>query len=109
MTKMETSKHFSRRSILKAGGALVVSVGMPIGLDSVLAINQAFAQGTRPPLVPDQLSSYIAINADGSVSAFFGKMDMGQGLTSRSDRSWRKSSTCRSRRSTCSWPTPAPA
>ncbi|MCD6076015.1 MAG: molybdopterin binding aldehyde oxidase and xanthine dehydrogenase [Rhodospirillales bacterium] len=25
-------------------------------------------------------SSYIAINADGSVSAFFGKMDMGQGL-----------------------------
>ena len=30
--------------------------------------------------MPDQLSSYIAINADGSVSAFFGKMDMGQGL-----------------------------
>ena len=80
MTKMETPKHFSRRSILKAGGALVVSVGMPIGLDSVLAINAAFAQGSKPPLVPDQLSSYIAINADGSVSAFFGKMDMGQGL-----------------------------
>ncbi len=53
---------------------------MPIGLDTVLAVNRAFAQGTRPPLVPDQLSSYIAINADGSVSAFFGKMDMGQGL-----------------------------
>src|SRR5439155_562636 len=40
----------------------------------------AFAQGTKPPLTPDQLSSYIAINADGTVSAFFGKMDMGQGL-----------------------------
>ena len=30
--------------------------------------------------MPDQLASYIAINADGTVSAFFGKMDMGQGL-----------------------------
>ena len=36
MTKMEKPTHFSRRSILKAGGALVVSIGMPIGLDTVL-------------------------------------------------------------------------
>ena len=66
--------------MLKTGGALVVSIGMPIGLDTVLAIGQASAQGARPPLTPDQLSSYIAVNADGTVSAFFGKMDMGQGL-----------------------------
>jgi CO/xanthine dehydrogenase Mo-binding subunit len=67
--------------MLRAGGALVVSIGMPFGLDTVLDIGQAFAQGaTRPPLMPDQLSSYIAVNADGTVSAFFGKMDMGQGL-----------------------------
>src|SRR5262249_57675025 len=47
-----------------------------------LGINAAFAQATatKPPLTPDQLSSYIAVNADGTVSAFFGKMDMGQGL-----------------------------
>src|SRR5712692_4547699 len=80
MTKMEKTAHFSRRSMLKAGGALVVSIGMPVGLDAVLGIGEAFAQGTKPPLTPDQLSSYIAVNADGSVSAFFGKMDMGQGL-----------------------------
>ena len=73
-------KTISRRAILKGAGAVVVSVGMPIGLDTVLALNSAFAQGARPPLLPDQLSSYIAVNADGSVSAFFGKMDMGQGL-----------------------------
>src|SRR6266702_3470572 len=36
--------------------------------------------GGKPPLTPDQLSSFIAVNADGSVSAFFGKMDMGQGV-----------------------------
>ncbi len=80
MTRMERSQSFSRRTLLKAGGAVVVSLGAPIGLDTLLAINTAFAQGARPPLVPDQLSSYIAVNADGSVSAFFGKMDMGQGL-----------------------------
>jgi nicotinate dehydrogenase subunit B len=80
MTKMEKAAYFSRRSMLKAGGALVVSIGMPIGLDTVLGIGDAFAQGAKPPLTPDQLSSYIAVNADGSVSAFFGKMDMGQGL-----------------------------
>ncbi|HMC63761.1 MAG TPA: molybdopterin cofactor-binding domain-containing protein, partial [Gemmataceae bacterium] len=80
MTKMDKPNTFSRRSVLKAGGTFVVSVGMPIGLDTVLAINSAFAQGARPPLVPTELASYIAINADGSVSAFFGKMDMGQGL-----------------------------
>ena len=34
----------------------------------------------KPPLTPDQLSSYIAVNADGSVSAFFGKTDLAQGL-----------------------------
>ncbi len=80
MTNMHRLGHFSRRTLLKGAGAVVVSVGMPIGLDTALAINSAFAQGARPPLVPDQLASYIAINADGSVAAFFGKMDMGQGL-----------------------------
>jgi CO/xanthine dehydrogenase Mo-binding subunit len=80
MTKLDKPSHFSRRAILKGTGALVVSVGMPVGLDTVLAIRAAQAQGARPPLTPDQLSSYIAVNADGTVSAFFGKMDMGQGL-----------------------------
>jgi CO/xanthine dehydrogenase Mo-binding subunit len=55
----------------------------------VLAVREAAAQGAagqlaavvKPPLTPDQLSSYIAVNADGTVAAFFGKMDMGHGLT----------------------------
>src|SRR5438477_7344974 len=80
MTKMENN--ISRRALLKGAGALVVSIGAPIGLDTVLGIGEAFAQatGAKPPLTPDQLSSFIAVNADGSVAAYFGKMDMGQGL-----------------------------
>ena len=53
---------------------------MPVGADTVLGISQARAQGTKPPLTPDQLSSYIAVNADGTVDAYFGKTDMAQGL-----------------------------
>ncbi len=80
MTKMEND--ISRRALLKGAGALVVSIGAPIGLDTVLGIGEAFAQasGSKPPLTPDQLSSFIAVNADGSVAAYFGKMDMGQGV-----------------------------
>ena len=81
MTKMENPIAFSRRSIMKGGGALVVSLGMPMGMNTLLAINSALAQDARPPLTGDQLSTYIAVNADGTVTGFFGKMDMGHGIT----------------------------
>ena len=80
MTKMDKPSAFSRRSLLKGAGALVVSIGTPVGLNMMLAAREAFAQGAKPPLMPNELASYIAINADGSVAAYFGKMDMGHGL-----------------------------
>jgi CO/xanthine dehydrogenase Mo-binding subunit len=80
MTKFEKTSPFTRRSVLLGSGALVVSIGAAVSLETVLSIGKAYAQGARPPLTPDQLSSYIGVNADGSVSAFFGKMDMGHGL-----------------------------
>ncbi len=46
----------------------------------MLRSNAAMAQGAKPPLVPNELDSYIAVKTDGTVQAFFGKMDMGQGL-----------------------------
>jgi CO/xanthine dehydrogenase Mo-binding subunit len=78
---MEKAANFSRRSLIKAGGALVVSIGAPVSLDFAHA-DDALGLGApvKPALTPDQLSSYIAVNADGTISAFFGKMDMGQGL-----------------------------
>jgi len=78
--KLGKSIALSRRAVLRAGGALVVSVGAPVTFDFARAADDAMIAGTRPPLTPDQLSSYIAVNADGTISAFFGKMDMGQGL-----------------------------
>ncbi len=81
MTKFEQSSAFTRRAVLLGGGALVISIGAPVSFDTVLSLQTAYAEGAKPPLTPDQLSSYIAVNADGSVAAFFGKMDMGHGLT----------------------------
>ena len=61
----------NRREFLEASGALVVS--------SSLSFN-ALSQGAKPSLVPGELDSWIAVMPDGGVKAFFGKMDMGQGL-----------------------------
>jgi CO/xanthine dehydrogenase Mo-binding subunit len=72
----------TRRDFLKAAGSLVVSITIPGAVSSALGqgISSVATLGGRPPLVPDQLDSWIAILSDGSVTAFFGKMDMGQGV-----------------------------
>lgn len=68
----------TRRSLLGSAGALVVAIAVPAESRSALA-EGAGAQG-KPPLTPDQLDSWIAVQGDGGVTAFFGKMDMGQGV-----------------------------
>ena len=76
MTK-QASFQMTRRDLLKGGGALVVSFGIPA---CALSASQGGASSSRPPFTPDQLDSYLSIGADGKVTAFFGKMDMGQGV-----------------------------
>lgn len=79
MTRMDPN--LSRRAFLKAGGALVVSISAPTALDIAHAQGASGAAAAgKPPLMPDQLSTYVAVNADGSVAAYFGKIDMGHGL-----------------------------
>ena len=80
MKKIEKMKRPSRRTLLRCGGALVVSIGAPMPFRLARATEEARLVGVRPPLTPDQLSSYIAVNADGTVSVFSGKTDLGQGL-----------------------------
>jgi CO/xanthine dehydrogenase Mo-binding subunit len=76
MTK-QTNFKFTRRDLLKGGGALVVTFGIPewavVGAQDANSLS-------KPPLMPDQLDSYLSIAADGKVTAYFGKMDMGQGV-----------------------------
>ncbi len=62
----------NRREALAGAGALVVSVTLP-------GVAPAATRASRLPLKPDQLATYISVNADGSATAWIGKVDMGQG------------------------------
>ena len=75
---MSAVPELSRREFLLSAGALVVSAA---------GVSNALAQGAGPGVTPlppgpspEQLDSWIAILPDGTAEAFFGKMDMGQGL-----------------------------
>ena len=76
MTK-QASFTMTRRQLIKGGGALVVTFGLP---NSLVSQTSGGPSTIKPPLSPDQLDSYVRIGADGKVTAFFGKMDMGQGV-----------------------------
>ena len=65
----------NRRDFLAGSGALVVSITLP----GVPARAATTTQASRHALKPDQLSSYISINQDGSAVGWVGKVDMGQG------------------------------
>ena len=66
----------NRRAFLSSTGALVVTLAAPPEWAEAATPGVA----TRPPLKGDQLSSYITIEADGTVVAYYGKIDGGQGL-----------------------------
>ncbi|MFY9978914.1 MAG: hypothetical protein WAK22_11850, partial [Candidatus Sulfotelmatobacter sp.] len=70
---------FSRRDFFKASGVLMVSFSASAMIEPL-----GFAQGpfdTHPSHIdPEKLDSWIAITADGSVTAYTGKCDFGQGM-----------------------------
>ncbi|MGE5540218.1 MAG: molybdopterin cofactor-binding domain-containing protein [Gemmatimonas sp.] len=70
----------SRRGLLQASGALIVTAAGPLPFLSAAAAQEAGFGATKPALHPTQLDTWIAISPDGRVTAFFGKMDMGQGV-----------------------------
>ena len=72
---------FPRRDFLKRSGALIVSFSVwGFGTELSTARAQVF-QGVSPGAPPaDQLDSWLAIAADGSVTAYTGKCELGQGM-----------------------------
>ncbi|HET9363040.1 MAG TPA: molybdopterin cofactor-binding domain-containing protein, partial [Vicinamibacterales bacterium] len=66
---------FSRRDFLKGSGALVVAFGSA----AVAHRYGVLAQGINGA-GSTQLDSWIAIGSDGTVTAYTGKCDFGQGL-----------------------------
>src|SRR5580693_5824703 len=69
----------SRREVLKSCGALIVSFSA--GSLSLLSAQGQGQFGTHPSHIdPEKLDSWLAVDADGIVTAFTGKCDFGQGI-----------------------------
>ena len=75
----KTRLSISRREFLMASGALIVSAAAPTSIVEAAAASAATGAG-KPALVPGELDSWVAVLKDGRVAAFFGKVDLGQGL-----------------------------
>jgi nicotinate dehydrogenase subunit B len=72
---------FSRRDFLKGSGALIIGFSVwGLGVELGTGYAQVFrgASAGSPPA--DQLDSWIAIASDGSVTAYTGKEELGQGI-----------------------------
>ncbi|HEY7654184.1 MAG TPA: molybdopterin cofactor-binding domain-containing protein [Methylomirabilota bacterium] len=71
----------SRRRFLAAGGVLIVGLGLDdLGLKTARA--QTVPGADRflgKPLAPDVVDSFLAVHADGTVTVFAGKVDIGTG------------------------------
>ena len=78
---METLHAVSRRDFLRAGGAVVVSFASGAVLPKLTS-----AQGSAPtadlgkPLDANEVDSFLAIHADGSVTLYTSRVDVGTGL-----------------------------
>jgi nicotinate dehydrogenase subunit B len=69
----------SRRDFLKTSGALVVSFSAISALEP-LGLAQGPFDTHASHVDPARLDSWIAVNADGTVTAYTGKCDLGQGM-----------------------------
>ena len=69
---------FSRRDLLKTGGALVVSFAIGARAPAQTATGADATLGK--PLDINEVDSFLVVHADGSVTVYTGKVDLGTGL-----------------------------
>jgi nicotinate dehydrogenase subunit B len=78
---MKNANAVSRRDFLRTGGAVVVSFALAEAVPNFgLAQSPATAAQVGKPLDPSLVDSFLAFHADGSVTIFTSKVDVGTGL-----------------------------
>jgi CO/xanthine dehydrogenase Mo-binding subunit len=70
-----TDLSINRRVFLLASGALAIALS-----DCSPPEAAAVGAAVKPPLIPDRLDSFLAVEPDGTVTVFYGRIDGGQGL-----------------------------
>ncbi|MFQ5983406.1 MAG: molybdopterin cofactor-binding domain-containing protein, partial [Woeseiaceae bacterium] len=68
----------ARRDLLKGAAALVVGISLPS--ITLMTASKAKANTATGTLDPTQLDTWLAIAEDGTITGYWGKMDMGQGV-----------------------------
>jgi CO/xanthine dehydrogenase Mo-binding subunit len=71
---------FSRRDLLKGGGAMIVGFSMAGAAASAAPAIAARGAVAGPPN-PNAIDSWIALHADNTATLYFGKCELGQGNT----------------------------
>jgi len=69
----------SRRDFLKGSGALIITFSSAPLFEPLLQAQGPFATHSSH-IDPKQLDSWLAVNSDGTVTAYTGKCDFGQGI-----------------------------
>jgi CO/xanthine dehydrogenase Mo-binding subunit len=69
----------SRRSFLAAGGVLIVGLGLDGAIRAPAQTVPGADRFLGKSLAPDAVDSFLAVHADGSVTLFVGKVDIGTG------------------------------
>jgi CO/xanthine dehydrogenase Mo-binding subunit len=77
---MDRRSSISRRDLLKAGGALVVSFAFGAVPGPAAAQGPMAAADAGKPIDPTEVDSFLAIHTDGSVTVYTGKVDVGTGM-----------------------------
>jgi CO/xanthine dehydrogenase Mo-binding subunit len=79
---MNRPASFDRRDFLKGGASLVFTLRAAgtLGIVPIAGANAQSRWGAARAIGPTSLDTWLAVSEDGSVTAFFGKMDMGQGV-----------------------------
>ncbi|MEE8195567.1 MAG: molybdopterin cofactor-binding domain-containing protein [Acidiferrobacterales bacterium] len=68
----------ARRDLLQGSGALLVTMNVPAA--ALFGSSKAAARAVTRKLNPAELDTWLAIDGNGIVTGYWGKMDMGQGV-----------------------------
>jgi CO/xanthine dehydrogenase Mo-binding subunit len=84
MTGLLEERQFSRKSFVKAGGALVIGLSLAGARLSATAAKGATDANYQPALGPygpdaGQLDTWLSVNADGTVTLYSGVVELGTG------------------------------
>jgi CO/xanthine dehydrogenase Mo-binding subunit len=78
MTRLPSDIPFSRRDLLKGGGALIVGFSLSGALPDAAAAARGDVAG---PPDPNAIDSWIAVHTDNTATVYLGKGEFGQGNT----------------------------